>query len=330
MRLCWHSIASIDAPAIVAASGCAPPMPPSPAVRIHLSASIAAVVLAPGLGEGLVGALDDALRADVDPRAGGHLAVHHQALAVELVEVLPRRPFRHEVRVGDQHARRVGVRAEHADRLARLDQQRFVVAQARAAPRGSRRSTPSCARRGRCRRRRPAPSGSRRPRDRGCSGSSAARLRSASSSRCIACRAARGSRGRHGACRAGRAARRSGSSRCMEKPPRGASPRQASIVAQRARRSLRAIGAPRRRRQRNRRARRASGSPRGRARTRDRGPRSATSARISAIASASRGEVASGRAQVDALRGGEQLDRDDARGVRRHRRRGGARRRSPC
>ena len=37
MRLCWHSIASIDAPAIVAASGCAPPMPPRPAVRIHLS-----------------------------------------------------------------------------------------------------------------------------------------------------------------------------------------------------------------------------------------------------------------------------------------------------
>ncbi len=39
MRDGWHSIASIDAPAIVAASGCAPPMPPRPAVRIHLSAS---------------------------------------------------------------------------------------------------------------------------------------------------------------------------------------------------------------------------------------------------------------------------------------------------
>jgi hypothetical protein len=33
MRDGWHSIASIDAPAIVAASGCAPPMPPSPACR---------------------------------------------------------------------------------------------------------------------------------------------------------------------------------------------------------------------------------------------------------------------------------------------------------
>src|SRR5271168_553147 len=34
------------------------------------------------LGECLVGALHDALRADVDPRPHSHLAVHHQALAV--------------------------------------------------------------------------------------------------------------------------------------------------------------------------------------------------------------------------------------------------------
>ena len=121
------------APASVAASGCAPPMPPRPAVRIQRPGEIAAVVLAAGLDEGLVGALHDALGADVDPRAGGHLAVHHQALAVELVEVLPRRPLRHEVRVGDQHARRIGVRAEHADRLARLDQQRLVVVRARCS-----------------------------------------------------------------------------------------------------------------------------------------------------------------------------------------------------
>jgi hypothetical protein len=36
------------------------------------------------------------------------------------VEVLPGRPVRHEVRVGDQHARRVHVRAENTDRLAGL------------------------------------------------------------------------------------------------------------------------------------------------------------------------------------------------------------------
>ena len=37
--------------------------------------------LAPRRDERLVGALQDPLRADVDPRAGRHLAVHHQALA---------------------------------------------------------------------------------------------------------------------------------------------------------------------------------------------------------------------------------------------------------
>ena len=86
----------------------------------------AAVMLAAHLDEGLVGALHDALAADVDPRAGRHLAEHHQALAIELVEMLPGRPVRHQVGVGDQHARRIGVGAEHADRLARLDQQRLV------------------------------------------------------------------------------------------------------------------------------------------------------------------------------------------------------------
>ena len=38
---------------------------------------IAAIMAAPDLDEGLVGALHDALAADVDPGAGRHLAVHH-------------------------------------------------------------------------------------------------------------------------------------------------------------------------------------------------------------------------------------------------------------
>ena len=127
MRLGWHSTASIEAPAMVAASGCAPPMPPSPAVRIQRPARSPLIVLAADLDEGLVGALHDALAADIDPGAGGHLAVHHQALAIELVEMVPGRPVRHEVGVGDQHARRVGVGAEDADRLAGLDEQRLVA-----------------------------------------------------------------------------------------------------------------------------------------------------------------------------------------------------------
>ena len=89
----------------------------------------AAEVLPGGLREGLVGALQDPLGPDVDPGARRHLPVHHQALAVELVEVLPGRPGRHEHGVGDQHARRLRVRSEDADRLARLDEQRLVVPQ---------------------------------------------------------------------------------------------------------------------------------------------------------------------------------------------------------
>ena len=83
-------------------------------------------MLAAQFHESFVGSLDDALAADVDPRPGGHLAEHHQTLAVELPEVLPRRPGGHQVGVRDQHPRRVGVGPEDADRLAGLNHQRFV------------------------------------------------------------------------------------------------------------------------------------------------------------------------------------------------------------
>ena len=126
-RVSSHSTARQQAPAMTAASGCAPPMPPRPAVRIQRPVRFAVVVLASGLDEGLVGALHDALRADVDPGARGHLAVHRQTLAIELVEVLPGGPVRHEVRVRDQHARRIAVGAEHADGFPRLHEQRLVV-----------------------------------------------------------------------------------------------------------------------------------------------------------------------------------------------------------
>ena len=87
----------------------------------------AAVVAARDLGEALVGALHDALGADVDPRPGGHLPVHRQPEVLEAAELVPRRPLRHEVGVGDQHPRRPLVRAHHADRLARLHEQRLVA-----------------------------------------------------------------------------------------------------------------------------------------------------------------------------------------------------------
>ena len=85
-------------------------------------------------GERLVGALQDALRADVDPRAGRHLAVHGQAELLEPAELRPRRPVAHEVGVGEQHARRPLVRPQHADRPAGLDEQRLVVRERRERP----------------------------------------------------------------------------------------------------------------------------------------------------------------------------------------------------
>ena len=90
---------------------------------------VVVVVLAAGFDEGFEGALHDALATDVDPAAGGHLAVHEQAIAVQFVEVVPVGPFRYQVGVGNQHARGVGVGLEHAHRLAGLHQQGFVFVQ---------------------------------------------------------------------------------------------------------------------------------------------------------------------------------------------------------
>ena len=54
----------------------------------------AAEALARDRGERLVRALQDALRADVDPRAGRHLAVHRQARALRAAGTRPRSPIR--------------------------------------------------------------------------------------------------------------------------------------------------------------------------------------------------------------------------------------------
>ena len=147
-------------------------------------------------GERLVGALQDALGADVDPRAGGHLAVHRQAELLEAAELRPGRPVADEVGVGDQHARRPLVGPHDADRLAGLHEHRLVVAQRRSACGRSRRSWPSRAPPCRCRRRRRGRRGARRPRGRGCSAASAAGPRSARSVRSAWCRAGRGRGGR--------------------------------------------------------------------------------------------------------------------------------------
>ena len=77
-------------------------------------------------GEGLVGALHDPLGADVDPRAGGHLAVHREPEVLEPAELGPGRPVAHEVGVGDEHPRGPLVRLHDPHGTARLHQHRLV------------------------------------------------------------------------------------------------------------------------------------------------------------------------------------------------------------
>ena len=89
----------------------------------------AAVPLGGDGRERLVGALQDALGADVDPGTRRHLAEHGQPERLEPPELLPGGPLRHQVGIGDQHPRRPLMRAEHADRLAGLHQQRLVLLQ---------------------------------------------------------------------------------------------------------------------------------------------------------------------------------------------------------
>jgi hypothetical protein len=84
-------------------------------------------VLVGGGGEGLVGALEDALGTDVDPAPGGHLAVHGEAEGFEAAEFVPGGPFGDEHAVADEDARGVGVGLEHADGAAGLHEQGFVV-----------------------------------------------------------------------------------------------------------------------------------------------------------------------------------------------------------
>ena len=114
---------------MVTASGWAPPMPPRPAVRVIVPGQRAAELLGGDGGEGLVGALEDALGADVDPRTGGHLPVHGQPEDLQATELLPVGPVADEVGVGDEDARGPLVGLHDADRPAGLDQHRLVLLQ---------------------------------------------------------------------------------------------------------------------------------------------------------------------------------------------------------
>src|SRR5579884_2078434 len=77
--------------------------------------------------KGFVGALDDALRSDIDPATGGHLAVHREFKGFQAVEFITCGPFRYQIGVRDQDAWRMRKGSESADRLAGLNEQGFVV-----------------------------------------------------------------------------------------------------------------------------------------------------------------------------------------------------------
>ena len=118
--------------------------------------------------EGLVRALEDPLRADVDPAPGRHLAEHRQPERLEPAELVPGRPARDEHRVRDQHARRArdaSGRRRPACRSGRAaSRRRRGGAACRRSPAARRGSAP----RARSRRRRRASSG--------CSATSGSRL----------------------------------------------------------------------------------------------------------------------------------------------------------
>ena len=86
-------------------------------------------MLAARFGKRLIGALHNALGADVNPRPGGHLAIHRQTLFIQFVEMVPSCPMRHQIGIGDQHARSIFVGAKYAHRFARLHQQGFIIIQ---------------------------------------------------------------------------------------------------------------------------------------------------------------------------------------------------------
>ena len=126
-------------------------------------------VLAGERAEGLVGALQDALGADVDPRSRGHLTEHDEAAPLQLPEVFPGRPVADQVGVCDEHPRRLRRGCGTLPPAFRTGRAASRRRQGRAACARWRRRRPRSAPPCRCRRTPPGRRGLRRPRDRGCS-----------------------------------------------------------------------------------------------------------------------------------------------------------------
>src|SRR6185312_15973127 len=72
----------------------------------------------PGSSKSFKRTLHDALATDVNPRAGGHLAIHRQSHPLETIKLGVVVPLPNEIGVGDQDTRCFIVGPEFADRLS--------------------------------------------------------------------------------------------------------------------------------------------------------------------------------------------------------------------
>ncbi len=93
------------------------------------SGKVSAEVFGGSGRECFVGPLDNSLRANVNPAAGRHLAVHDQAEFLQLPEFFPGRPGGDQVGIGYQNPGGIFMRPEYPDRFAGLHEQRLVVVQ---------------------------------------------------------------------------------------------------------------------------------------------------------------------------------------------------------
>ena len=83
-------------------------------------------MLATSFGEGLKRSLNNALRADVNPRTRSHLAVHGQTLFIEFVEMIPVGPVGNQVRIGNQNSWRINMGFDNGNRFSGLHYKGFV------------------------------------------------------------------------------------------------------------------------------------------------------------------------------------------------------------
>ena len=103
--------------------------PPETRRHHQLPLQRSAKMLPCALRKRLIRSLHNPLRANIDPRSGRHLPVHRKPHRIQPPKLIPRRPSRHQMRIRNQHPRRLLMRPKHSNRLPALHQQRFIILQ---------------------------------------------------------------------------------------------------------------------------------------------------------------------------------------------------------